>query len=594
MGRARSPLARSLRIWLLSLGLALPLAAWADFVEHEDQPFLTAGNAEENTLTTPEPVPEGGASFLTAFPTGVKLIRGNLDANDRDAYAIQMSSGQLLLAALFDDGGGAFLDTALGVFNGTTPPAAVLDDDGARGFLSRLHYPVTSTGLKRIAVTGFGDTSFNGTHQEARGGLRPYSLLLGAAANPPALRESDLQPGPQGSNNTLASADLLPENGALLGASLPVGDIDYYAIDLEAADRLFVAVYDMKTGVFEPAQGSFDDPAVALFDPNGALVAGGVDDDSHEGFDPGLTYLVQGGGAGRYRIAVSAFNILDGVQRERAFDYLLLVGRQRGCPNVVPLISNLTSSSGRANQIASLKGGDHYYADRTGVQRHVLVSIPEFMECGQWIKTANDDKNVTAFPHLTFTLAQDATVYIGYDTRATGEPAWLTSGFTPLSGVLLDVRDSDETQEFRLLRRDFKAGTVQLGGNFAAGAGSNYVVAALPVDTADAQHAFEIPSPVPTGTAFVTINGVTVVVAVGAGQSPTAVAAALAAAVNANATLQSQRVFAIGSGPSFVTTGVIQNFSYAPEIPLASPLALATLALFLLMGARLYLRSVTR
>jgi len=84
------------------------------------------------------------------------------------------------------------------------------------------------------------------------------------------------------------------------------------------------------------------------------------------------------------------------------------------------------------------------------------------------------------------------------------------------------------------------------------------------------------------------------VVAVGAGQSPTAVAAALAAAVNANATLQSQRIFAIGSGPFFVATGLIQNFSYAPEIPLASPLALGVLALFLVVGARLYLRSVTR
>jgi hypothetical protein len=585
-------LARSLGVWLLSLVLALPLAAWADFVEHEDQPFLLPGNAEENTLTTPEPVPEGGASFLTAFPTGVKLVRGNLDANDRDAYAIQMSSGQLLLAALFDNGGGAFLDSALGVFNGTTPPAAALDDDGARGFLSRLHYPVTSTGLERVAVTGFGDTSFNGTHQEARGGLGAYYLLLAAAVNPPALRESDLQPGPQGSNDSLASADLLPANGALLGASLPVGDVDYYAIDLETADHLFVAVYDLKTGVFEPAQGSFNDPALALFDPDGALVAGGLDDDSHEGFDPGLAYIVQGGGAGLYRIAVAGFTALDGIERERPFDYLLVVGRQRGCPNVEPLISNITSSSGRPNQIAALHGGDHYYSDRTVVQRHVLVSIPEFMECGQWIKTANDDKNVTAFPHLTFTLAQDATVYIGYDTRATGEPAWLASGFTPLPGpVLLDVRDSDETQEFRLLRRDFKAGTVQLGGNFAPGAGSNYTVTALPVDTSDPQHAFEIPSPVPTGTAFVTINGVTVVVAVSSGQSPTSVASALAAAVNANATLQSQRIFAIGSGPFFIATGLIQNYSYVDEIPLASPLAFAALALFLLMGARLYLRS---
>ena len=587
-------MARSLRIWLLSLALALPLAAWADFTEHEDQPFLTAGNAEENTLTTALPVPEGGASFLTAFPDGVKLVRGNIDANDRDAYAVQMTSGQLLLAALFDKSGGAFLDTALGVFNGTTPPAAALDDDGAKGFLSRLHYTATSTGLERVAVTGFGDTAFNGTHQEGRGGLRPYYLLLAAAANPPALRESDLDPGPQGSNNSQVNADLLPENGGLLGASLVPNDVDYYAIPLEAGDRLFLALFDMKSGVFEPAGGSFSDAVLALLGPQGNPVAGGFDDDSHEGFAPGLAYTVPGGAGGLYRVAVTGFSEFLG-DSERPFEYLLAAARERACPNVVPLISNLTSSSGRPNAITALQGGQHYYTDRTGVQRHVLVDVPEALECGQWIKTANDDKNVNVFPHLTFTLAQDASIYIGYDTRATGEPVWLATGFTPLPGpVLIDIRDSDETQEFRLLRRDFEAGTVQLGGNFAPGAGSNYVVAALPVDTEDPQHAFEIPAPVRTGTAFVTIAGVTVTVPTSLGQSPTAVAAALAAAVNANPTLQTLRVFAIESGPFFVSTAPIQDFSYIDEIPLASPWAIAVLVLFLLMGARLYLRSVAR
>jgi hypothetical protein len=594
MGLAMHPSARTLPILLLSLALVLPLAARADFTEHEDQPFLTPGNAEENTLTTALPVPEGGAPFLSAFPDGVKLVRGNLDASDRDAYAVQMSSGQLLLAALFDKSGGAFLDTALGVFNGTTPPAAALDDDGARGFLSRLHFTVTSTGLKRVAVTGFGDTSFNGTHQEGRGGLRPYYLLLAAAVNPPALRESDLEPGPQGSNNAIANADLLPENGGVVGASLVPNDVDFYGMELEAGDRLFVALFDMKSGVFEPAQGSFADPVLALFGPQGNLVAGGVDDDSHEGFAPSLTYLVPGGAGGLYRFAVTGFSEFVGGS-ERPFDYLLAAARERACPNVVPLISNLTTSSGRPNGIAALQGGQHYYQDRNGIQRHVLVDVPEDLECGQWIKTANDDKNVTAFPHLTFTLAQDASIFIGYDTRATGEPAWLASGFTPLPGpVLLDIRDSDETQEFRLLRRDFKAGTVQLGGNFAPGAGSNYVVAAVPVDTADAQHAFEVPPAIQTGTAFVTIAGVTVTIATSFGQSPAAVAAALAAAVNANPTLQGLRVFAIGSGPFFVATAPIQDFSYVDEIPLASPWALAALALMLVMGARLYLRSVAR
>jgi hypothetical protein len=248
----------------------------------------------------------------------------------------------------------------------------------------------------------------------------------------------------------------------------------------------------------------------------------------------------------------------------------------------------------RDYSVANLQGGHHYYTDRTNEQSHVLVDVPEELECGQWIKTANDDKNVATFPHLGFSLAQDASVFIGYDTRATAEPAWLASGFTPLPPpMLIDIRDPDETQEFRVLRRDFAAGPVQLGGNAAAGAGSNYVVVALPLDTGDPGHAVLVPSPVQTGSASVTVSGVTISVSTNTGQSAASVASALAAAINASPALMAQRVFALASGNHLVTTGVLQQSSFAPAIPLASPLALGVLALLLLLGARLYRNAFT-
>jgi hypothetical protein len=302
---------------------------------------------------------------------------------------------------------------------------------------------------------------------------------------------------------------------------------------------------------------------------------------------------VPAGEAGRHVIAVSGFGDagFDGSHAEGPFDYRLLVARERACPDVVPLISNLDASTAEDYAVAALEGGDHYYTDRNNEQSHVLVDVPEALECGEWIKTANDDQDIAADPHLSFTLSQDASVYIGYDTRATAEPAWLAADFTPLP-LLIDIRDPAEVQEFDVLRRDFAAGPVELGGNDAPGANSNYVVVALPLDTEDPAHALEIPSPVPDGNISVTISGVTIVVVASSAQSADAVADALAAAVNANAALQALRVFALGSGPHLVTTGTITQFSFPPQVPLAPPLAFAALVLGLLAGALLFRRTL--
>jgi hypothetical protein len=584
-------MSRLLRLLLLALAL-LPAPVSADFTEYEDQPFLTPGGAEVDALNDAEPVPEGGASFLTAFPTGVKLVRGNLDISDIDTYQLQLSNGQLLLGALFDDAGGARLDATLGVFTGTSPPAVTLDDDGARGLLARLGHLMTSNAVRRVAVSGFGDTSWNGTHFEARAGLLPYELVLGVASNPPTLRESDLVPGPQGSNNSQTNADGLPENGALVGARIVADDVDYYDIDLEVGDKLYVAVFVLQDGVFDVAEASGHDPVIGLFGPTGAAIPSGRDDDSQSGFAPGFAYTVPAGQGGRYRFAVSGFgdSAYNGNHDETPFDYLLLAARERACPNVVPLISNIVASTGKAYVAAALEGGDHYYIDRTGEQAHVLVDVPEDLECGQWIKTANDDKNVTANPQITFTLLQDASVYVAFDSRATADPAWLAAGFTPEPRII-DIRDPTEAQEFDVYRRDFEAGTVQLGGNEAPGAGSMYTVVALPLDTEDPQHALMFSTPAPPGIASVTINGVTVQITIAPGQSGPSAAAALAAAVNANPTLQGLRIFALATGPHFVTTGTISAATFPPQVPLAPAWLLGLGALALAGVARRRLRT---
>ncbi len=119
-----------------------------------------------------------------------------------------------------------------------------------------------------------------------------------------------------------------------------------------------------------------------------------------------------------------------------------------------------------------LEVGDQYYIDRP----YIVHSVPDDLRNFLWIKTANDDKNVTAPDHLSFDLNNEATVYVGYDHRAAALPDWLADGFTD-TGKTIQV--SDELEYLNVYHKKCSAGTVTLGGNKTGGengAKSNYVV----------------------------------------------------------------------------------------------------------------------
>ncbi|HXZ86680.1 MAG TPA: hypothetical protein VEI82_14445, partial [Myxococcota bacterium] len=258
-------LARLAALGVLLALLAPSLARAAGFTESEDQPIKDPDNSEDDALGAAAPVPWNLAPFAISFPGGAKLIRGTLDAHDVDAYAFSLSAGQLLLAALFEDPAGEKNDTALGLFSGTTPPPLASDDDSGPGFFSRLAFSVTSSGTQRIAVSGFGDTSWNGSHQEAASGLVPYKLVVAAVSNPPPFQEVE-------SNNTLASANALPSEEGVIGGALTPGDVDYFKIDLEPGDRLALSVFDLVgPQAFAPANGERNDALLGVFTPSGVL-----------------------------------------------------------------------------------------------------------------------------------------------------------------------------------------------------------------------------------------------------------------------------------------------------------------------------------
>lgn len=123
------------------------------------------------------------------------------------------------------------------------------------------------------------------------------------------------------------------------------------------------------------------------------------------------------------------------------------------------LISNVTASTGHPYAVSTLNANVTIYTDRT----YKATSVPSYLSNAPFIKTPNDDKASTS--SISFKLSQSATVYIGYDPRATALPTWLST-WQKLSGVI-NITDPDITH-FNIYSKSFSAGTVTIGGNVAS------------------------------------------------------------------------------------------------------------------------------
>ena len=138
------------------------------------------------------------------------------------------------------------------------------------------------------------------------------------------------------------------------------------------------------------------------------------------------------------------------------------------------VVSNLSAVSGKAYQVMNdgLISGASVYIDRS----FTFTSVPVAIQDATYIQTANGDKNRTETSFLSFSVNQDVTVYVAYDSRASSLPHWLSSwSNTGQTLVNTDV-------PLNLYSQSFPSGSITLGGNFAvgaSGAGSNYSVAIL-------------------------------------------------------------------------------------------------------------------
>jgi DNA-binding beta-propeller fold protein YncE len=142
------------------------------------------------------------------------------------------------------------------------------------------------------------------------------------------------------------------------------------------------------------------------------------------------------------------------------------------------LIIDIQVSDNRQYQKAVMTVGESVFVDRN----YTFTHIPAVLEGQEFIRTANDDKDVTTEDFLTFTLTEDATVYVLYDMRSINAPEWLDDGSWEITNHFVVTDDIIR----RVYQKAFPAGEVTLGGNAQPPAGgplSNYNVAARPADS---------------------------------------------------------------------------------------------------------------
>lgn len=137
----------------------------------------------------------------------------------------------------------------------------------------------------------------------------------------------------------------------------------------------------------------------------------------------------------------------------------------------------VTSVEPASYETDTLALGEAVYVDR----EYTIDGVPSGYRGWTYIRTANDDKSVTADSAVTFTLDDTARVVLAYDERATTLPDWLQDWTA--TGDSLRTTDVD----YAIHERVFGPGTVALGGNLsggAQGANSMYVLFAVASDTA--------------------------------------------------------------------------------------------------------------
>ncbi len=103
----------------------------------------------------------------------------------------------------------------------------------------------------------------------------------------------------------------------------------------------------------------------------------------------------------------------------------------------------------------TLDDGKTVYIDRD----YTFVNVTSKYQGMDYLQTANNDKNTSGASFVSFSVAKDTTVYVGYDRRNVPIPSWLKS-WTATGDVIEATHE-----KFNIYKKSFSAGSVTIDGN---------------------------------------------------------------------------------------------------------------------------------
>lgn len=199
---------------------------------------ISSGKAPRGAIAMPlalatadagEEVEPNGTS-ATATPLGGTdvRIRGNIFPNgDIDFYSFAATAGDRVYAATMTSfSASASVDSVLDIIaaDGTTVLETDLDDGS---------FGATSSSIAGFTIPATGTFFLRVRHQLATGQLRPYELYV---------RLQSGSPTPETEPNDTFPGQALPASGWVSGSTSATTDLDFYAINLNAGDTVYLSL----------------------------------------------------------------------------------------------------------------------------------------------------------------------------------------------------------------------------------------------------------------------------------------------------------------------------------------------------------------
>jgi hypothetical protein len=182
----------------------------------EPKPFRHGGV----TLTTPETEPNDSIATANATACGASICTSIQVAGDQDYFTYTIGGPTLVSHETICDG-----DTTLTLYDSVGTQIG-FDDDGGAGLCSLLTANLPA-GTYTLRVGEFG---YNGTVN--------YTLNIACTVPPPAESEP---------NDSIGQANPLACGGAYSGATDPIGDVDFYRVDVPSWSTLTVRTFNCVT-----------------------------------------------------------------------------------------------------------------------------------------------------------------------------------------------------------------------------------------------------------------------------------------------------------------------------------------------------------